>query len=198
MANTRLSPPWYTFANEIKYTYGLSPYITVYDLEVEGDKYTLPIKVTNNNDIATALRNVLPLTHKIGNITIDIVVLNSRGQVVPVTNKSYTPQTLAQTFCTALYKNPLFIGTVLTAKKIPPLMESTIGDVVIVIRRSVVQFFNDDISDLCSNYNEVASKVFGLVTNLNYRPRLRISFSSYDPDCQLQKNIYCKNYCDSY
>ncbi len=193
MENIRLSPPWYTFANEIKYTYGLSPYITVHDLEGEEDRYTLPIKVYNN-DIATALRNILPLTTIIGNITIDIVVLNSRNKVVPVTNKAYTPQTLAQTFCTALYKNPLFIGTVLTAKKLPTLMQSTIGDVAIVIRKSVVQFFNDDISDLCSNYNEVAAKVFGLVTNLNYRPNLRISFSTYDPDCQLQKNIYCNSY----
>jgi hypothetical protein len=190
MENSRLSPPWYTFANEIKYTYGLSPYITVNDLEGEGDKYTLTIKV-DNSDIATALRNVLPPIRKIGNITIDIVVLNSRDRVVPVTNKTYTPQTLAQTFCTALYKNPLFIGTVLTAKKIPPPMQSTIGDVVIVIKKSVVQFFNDDISDLCSNYNEVAAKVFSLVTKLNYRPNLRISFSTYDPNCPLQKNIYC-------
>lgn len=190
MENIRLSPPWYTFANEIKYTYGLSPYITVNDLEDEGDKYTLTIEVANN-DIATALRNVLPLTHTIGNITIDIVVLNSRDKVVPVTNKAYTPQTLAQTFCTALYKNPLFIGTVLTAEKIPLSMQSTIGDVVIVIRKSVVQFFNDDISDLCSNYNEVAARVFSLVTNLNYRPHLRASFSTFDPDCLLQDNIYC-------
>lgn len=198
MENIRLSPPWYTFANEIKYTYGLSPYITVNDLEGEGNKYTLTIKVTYNNDIATALRNILPLTNKIGNINIDIIVLNSRNKVVPVTNKAYTPQTLAQTFCTALYKNPLFIGTVLTAKKLPPPMQSTIGDVVIVIRKSVVQFFNDDISDLCSNYNEVAAKVFSLVTNLNYRPNLRISFSTHDPGCLLQKNIYCQNYCNSY
>ena len=191
MENNRLSPPWYTFANEIKYTYGLSPYITVNDLEDEGDKYTLTIEVNYNNDIATALRNVLPLTHQIGNITIDIVVFNSGDKVVPVTNKAYTPQTLAQTFCTALYKNPLFIGTVLTENKISPFVQSTIGDVVIVIKKSVVQFFNDDISDLCSNYNEVAARVFGLVTNLNYHPHLRISFSSNDPDCLLQKNIYC-------
>lgn len=191
MENIRLSPPWYTFANEIKYTYGLSPYITVYDLEGEGDKYTLTIKVTYNNDIAIALRNVLPLTHRIGNITIDIIVLNCRNKVVPFANRTYTPQTLAQTFCTALYKNPLFIGTVLTARKLPPPMQSTIGDVVIVIRKYVVQFFNDDISDLCSNYNEVAAKVFSLVTNLDYRPHLTISFSTYDPGCLFQKNIYC-------
>ncbi|MGL4107616.1 hypothetical protein [Clostridium sp. LP20] len=64
---------------------------------------------------------------------------------------------------------------------------------VIIIKAAVVQFYNDDISDLCKNFNEVAAKVLADVTNLSYLPDLKISFSTFDQDCELQREIYCPN-----
>ncbi|MGG7177558.1 hypothetical protein ACQPU1_08205 [Clostridium paraputrificum] len=190
MANINLSPPWFTLANEIKYTYGLSRYIEVNDLFQTGESYTLTINVCND-EVANALRQVLPQTKDFGGVTVNIVIFNSSGNVVPLIDIEYTPEILAQTFCLALFSNPLFVGTVLTAGKVPPNAEERIGNVVIIIKAAVVQFYNDDISDLCKNFNEVAAKVFADVTNLTYLPNLKISFSTFDQDCELQREIYC-------
>lgn len=190
MAKVTLSPPWYTFANEIKYTYGLSSYIKVNDLIQTSDSYTLTIDVCNDL-IATALRAVLPTTQTFGGVTVTIVIFNSTGAIVPESSIDYTPETLADTFCLALYSNPLFVGTVLTAGKLPPIVSGTVGDVVMIIKPDVVLFYNDDISDLCSNFTEVAAKVFTAVTTLSYLPDLKVSFSTYDANCALQQSIYC-------
>lgn len=113
MPEVTLSPPWYTFANQIKYTYGLSRYIKVNDLIATADSYTLIINVCNDL-IATALAAVLPATQDFGGVVVTIVIFNSTGAIVPAPSIDYTPETLADTFCLALYSNPLFIGTVLT------------------------------------------------------------------------------------
>ena len=190
MPTVTMSPPWFTFANEIKYTYGLSKYINVNDLVQNGGNYDLNIYVCVDW-IATALRAILPQNQDFGGILVNIIIFDSQGVIVPISNTVYTPQTLAETFCNALYSNPLFVGTVLPLA-VPPI----VGNVVIIIKPYVIQFYNDDISDLCSNFNGVASQVFTQVTNLEYPTNLTISFSTYDKDCALQKPIYCPSRCN--
>ncbi|SHI81430.1 hypothetical protein SAMN02745163_00778 [Clostridium cavendishii DSM 21758] len=186
MAEVKLSPPWYTFANEIKYTYGLSPYIKVSNLAQVDDEYLLNIFVSSDK-IAHALRAILPLIKTFGNIKVIILIYDEKNNIVQPEDISYTPEILATTFCTALYKNPLFKGAVLISDDATP----PIGNVVLVIAKEIVQFYNDDISDLCRNFNEVAAKVFTDVTTLAYTPNLTVSFSTYDCDCRLQKDIFC-------
>ncbi|MGL4774682.1 MAG: hypothetical protein ACRC2K_14055 [Clostridium sp.] len=191
-----LSPPWFGFANEIKYTYGLSPFIKVNDLvETSPGKFDLVIEVSCYTDIAKALRQILPVSRDFGGSIVTIIIKDCAGNIVPVSNEAYTPETLAKMFCLALYNNPLFVGAVLTAGKIDPMSQGLVGDVVLVIKPSVVQFFNDDIGDLCNNFNEVASKVFTQISNLEYPVGLKVSFSTFDPDCMLQKGIFCPTNC---
>lgn len=193
---TKLSPPWYTFANEVKYTYGASPYITVSDLVQVGEAYELKINVCNDY-IAAALREVLPLTKDFGGVIVNIIVYNKLGQVVTPQNIVFTPETLAKTLCTALYGNPLFVGTILTEGKVNPEQIESLGQVVVIIKKAVIQFYNDNISDVCSNYNEVAAVTFMDVSNLQYSGDLMISFSTYDSKCIDWKDFYCrtKPYC---
>lgn len=186
----KLSPPWFIFANEVKYTYGVSPYVNVQDLVQVGDNYELRIDVCNNH-IAEALRQVLPQSMDFGGVIVTVIVYNKFGQVVPVPNIVYTPETLAKTLCTALYGNPLFVGTVLTEGKEPPDEVDVLGQVVVIIKKCVVQFYSDDISDICSNYNGVAATVFANVTSLAYPPDLKISFSTYDAKCIKPSDLYC-------
>lgn len=192
MPIVNLSPPWETYASKIRYTYGLSEYIQVNNLVQTGDSYTLVINVCND-DIAQALRQVLPTVVEFGNVNMNIIIFNSEFEGVDVQPIEYTPETLAETFCRALYSNPLFVGAVLTEGKIPEPIVGPIGDVVLVIAPCVVQFFDDIINDLCGNYNEVASNVFNEITILEYNPGLTISFSTYDPKCAFQKDLYCSN-----
>lgn len=181
-----LSPPWYTFANEIKYTYGLSRCVQINDLvEVDGE-YHLVINVYDDI-MADAIRQVLPLTKEFGNVDVDITIFNSRGEVVPVINQVYTSETLAQLYCMALGCNPLFKGVVLKPAEEP----GTIADVIVIIEKEVVQFYNDNIGDLCKNFNEVAAKVFESISNTSFDTDLTVQFSTYDEKCLAQKNIYC-------
>lgn len=181
-----LSPPWYTFANEVKYTYGMSRCVQVNNLvEVDGE-YHLTINAYDDC-IAEALRQVLPLTKDFGNIDVDITIFNSKGEVVPVINQVYTRETLAELYCRALTCNPFFRGVVLK----PDVLPSTVGDVIVIIDKKVIQFYDDDISDLCANFNEVAAKVFKDVSNILFETDLTVNFSTYDERCLAQQNIYC-------
>ncbi|TYQ13028.1 UNVERIFIED_CONTAM: hypothetical protein Cloal_4077 [Acetivibrio alkalicellulosi] len=188
MEKTRVSPPWYTFANQINYTYGRSPYVKVRELkELKNGNYVLNIYV-KNKVIAYAVRQVLPLKEAYGNIEVYIKVYDpSRKEVKIAKQVVYTDKKLAKLFCVALYKNPLFVGAVLTGGKVPQFID--FPQVAIVIKKAVVQFFNDDISDLCSNYNEVAAKVFEEVTTLRYPVRKEVTFTTQDKKCGLQKNL---------
>ena len=194
MSDVNLSAPCYSFTKKIKYTYGLSKYIHVNDLINEDSVYTLTINVCNNL-IATSLRSILPTTKIFGSLTMNIIIFNEFGHVVPVSEIEYTPQTLALNFCHALNSNPLFIGTVTSFPDFPPIIVDSIGTLVVVIKPVVVQFFDDNIIDLCGNFNEVASKVFSDISNLSYYPNIKISFSTYDKNSPLQKDIYCPKCC---
>lgn len=185
-----LTAEWYTFANKVKYTYGASKLIQVNDLVQVDNEYLLVINVYDNK-VASALRQILPVEKIFGNIKMLIAVFNCEGHEVPVVETEYTPETLGKLFCTALKCNPLFAGVVLTAGKIPDELVNMVGDVVVIIARWVIQFYNDDIGELCSNYNEVASKVFLEVSNKEFAPDLTVGFSTYDENCTNQKQRFC-------
>lgn len=189
MSTITLSPPWFTFANKIKYTYGESPFVKVNDLiELPDGNYLLNIFVTNTL-VAKALRQVLPESKEFGNISVFILVYNPAGEIEEIVNEAYTAETLAKVFCTALKGNPLFVGVVLLENGLPVEQRG----ITIVIKKDVVQFYNDDISDLCLNFNEVAAKVFADVTTAEYPVELTASFTTFDPKCPKQKLLYCGN-----
>lgn len=189
MNEVKLSPPWYTFRNQIRYTYGMSPIITVNELVQTNSSYVLSINSCSEG-VAFAVRQVLPLERTFGNIIVLIKVFGPNGSEIPIANEAYTPESLAKLFCTALSYNPLFMGVIpFEYNPEMPFMKSA----YMVITPTVVQFFNDDLSDLCSNYTEVASKVFEEVSTLEYSPNLTASFSTYDKKCVNQDDFFCSN-----
>lgn len=189
MSEVKLTPPWYTFRNQIRYTYGMSPFITVNEL-VQVEKYYVLSITSCSEAVAYALRQVLPLEKIFGNLTVLVKVFGPTGSEIFISDESYTPQSLAKLFCTALSYNPLFVGAIpFEYDPNLPFMKS----VYIVITPTVIQFFNDDLSDLCSNYNEVAAKVFQEITTLKYKPNLSVAFSTYDKKCMKKEEFYCSN-----
>ena len=50
---------------------------------------------------------------------------------------------------------------------------------------------DDDLSELCNNFNGVAANVFKEVTVREYSPDLTVGFSTADPNCRLQKDVIC-------
>ncbi|MGL4875765.1 MAG: hypothetical protein ACRC30_14060 [Clostridium sp.] len=185
----KLSPPWYTYANQIKYTYGCSPHICVGTPKEINGKYEIDINV-DDDSIAKNLRQILPTEKVFGGVVVTIKIFNAEKQEVFQTKNAYkNVEELADVLCNALQCNPFFGGIVLLKDKVIP----TDADVVVIIDNCVVQFYNDDISNICRNYTEVAAKVFEEITILKYPIAFTLSFVTYDSECTTLKTKYpCK------
>lgn len=79
-----------------------------------------------------------------------------------------------------------------TEKYLPPIAVETLGQLVIVIDKKIIQFFNDDIGDLYQNYNEVASYTFSEIAVKYFNTDYRVSFSTYDAECIDFEDLDCR------
>jgi hypothetical protein len=150
-----IPPPQNTLWAKVKYTVGVTPGVEVGDLidKTGGIFYVVPIKV-NDTSQAVAVASIMKLSQTIGRITVTVQVTDGQGQAAnPVTPTS--PEQLADLVRKALSTNPLFKDVVVKAAGIGPRKR-----VFPVFSKSVIQFPNDDLSDLYGNFNGVAAAVF--------------------------------------
>lgn len=190
MSDCTYNQPWNTFFKELKSTYGASPYVKVQSPVQVRDDYLIRIDVSHK-EVAFALRQVVvdTIEYTSPKATLFIKVFGPNGDEIPISTTSYTPQTLAKVFCTALKFNSFFMGAILTDGKLSP--GADVGNVALVMKKEIIQFFDKNQSDLCSDFNEVAAKVFATVSRLEYPQDLCVSFSTYNEKCKLQKSFYC-------
>ena len=143
MAKINLSSPWVTFYREIDAMFkGDKEITTVYDEE----NRHISLYVANANK-ADALTQLLPPEVTFGNVTLKISVIPSNSET-----------SLATLFQRAFEKNPAFVG-------VKTLKDVFSNDITYVIfGNKVVQFFNDDLSDINGNcstlYQEIAKEIF--------------------------------------
>lgn len=150
----QLSPPQFTYYNELKYSVGNDPAVTVTNI-IElplNAGYLVPILVRNRKK-AQALATILIAQKEIGNINVYTAVIND-GQVVDPIEGTLTAKEIQELFETALDSNRYFKFAV-----VEPFTPGTFS-VFPVFLKSVIQFYNDDLSDLYKNFNEVAANVF--------------------------------------
>ena len=156
---TQLSPPWYTLWNEIKASIGNDPGVTVADLDTSQTPYIVPISV-DNHDKAVAIASIMNLHYQMGNITVDVQVKDPAGNIVtPIIPGK--PEALVEFIESGLGNNGWFQKVV--AQPFYPGSPYTV--VFVVFSKAVIQFFNDDLSDLYNNYNNVVAFVFRDVLN---------------------------------
>jgi hypothetical protein len=150
----QLSPPQFTYFNEVKYSVGNDPFVTVLNIiELPYDAgYLIPVLV-RNQEKAQALATIVERQKTFGNIVVYVVVIYD-GQVVNPLTDTFTPQEMGKLFETALKTNRYFKFA--AVERLSPGTES----VYPVFSKSVIQFFNDDLSDFYNNFNEVAASVF--------------------------------------
>lgn len=159
-SQAQLSPPWYTLWNEIKASIGNDPGVTVNPLVTSQHPFVVPITVTDHNK-AVGVASIMSAQYTLGNITVVVQVKDGSGQIVkPVVPGS--PDDLVKLMQAALTGNKWFVEVV--KKAFTPLPHSPVV-VYPVFSKAVIQFFNDDLSDLYSNYNNVVAFVFKLVLN---------------------------------
>jgi len=154
----RLSPPWYTFFDLIKYTIGKDDQVKVLEMEEVDDRYFLiPIEV-NDEDKAIALATILTPYKEYGNIKVYAEVLYC-GKVVKPDDKKQNVCSLYMFYKEALESNDYFAYVE---------FRDFFGKMILypVFKKEVVQFFNDNMADLYNNYNAVAADAFAEVLEL--------------------------------
>ncbi|MPQ44890.1 hypothetical protein [Clostridium tarantellae] len=193
MNNLKLSPPWQTLRNKIFNTIGQSPCIYISELIPYNANYMIKITV-KFNDIAKALRTILPKYYIFGNIKVFILIFNCTNKIVEFNATSeYSLKDVSNLFSISLKNNPLFKGTIIS--ETPPLFTKQYsGEVIVIIDKTIIQFYNDDLSDFCQNFNEVASKVFSSILIKNFPSTkkttlIKVNFTTYDYNCLKNKKI---------
>lgn len=146
MGNVKLSSPWVNFYREVKALFKDDPAI-----KIEFNEENNIIKLfVDGEEKADALMRLLPTERTFGNVTVRI-------EVIPANNIEVSKVELFQK---AFEGNPAFSY----AKVVEPA-PFVFGASYIVFKNKVVQYFNDDLSDvngLCSTlYQDIASDVFG-------------------------------------
>ncbi|MCM2535790.1 hypothetical protein NDK43_30315 [Neobacillus pocheonensis] len=149
----QLSPPEFTFFNELKYSIGKDPLVTVENIIKLPNGEYLILVIVKSRQKAMALATILELQKNLGNIIVNVAVIY-HGQVIDPIEDTFTPREVVNLFETALDTNRYFQFAV--AQLITPGMEGVFP----VFSKKIIQFFNDDLSDLYNNFNGVAADVF--------------------------------------
>ena len=141
---TNLSAPWVTMYHEIVALFGKDP-----DIKIVYDEEEVAIKLyVEKQDKAAALKELLPDEYEFGNVIL-------RVDIIPAN----TASTRTDLFHIAFENNPVFASIAAA----PDIFSNPIN--YVVFKNEVVQYFNDDISDVNGNcstlYQEIAKNVFG-------------------------------------
>ena len=148
----KLTPPWYTYFNLIKHSIGKDRYIEVFNMkELSDTDFLIQIK-TRNKEKALALATLISPIKKFGNTRIYIEVTYC-GEVVKPTKTPQNVNNAIKIVRKALGTNHYFESV----EHVTLMGRITIFP---VFKKEVIQFFNDDLSDLYNNFNGVAADVF--------------------------------------
>ncbi|OIK13060.1 hypothetical protein BIV60_14725 [Bacillus sp. MUM 116] len=178
----QLSPPQITYFNEVKHSLGNDPNVTVLNLIEfpQGAGYLISI-IVDNRKKARALATILDQQKEIGNIVINLIVIYDKTIVRPH-SRSFTAEGIVDLFEDALGTNRFFKFA--EAKPFSPGVTS----VYPVFTKSVIQFFNDDISDIYGNFNEVTAFVFRDVVREEINGILINPSTEMDPSTEDQES----------
>lgn len=155
-----LSPPWFTLQKMFANTFGCDPAVTIGELDTSKNPYVLPI-VVNDEKKGMALRTIIPANFPMGNINVITIVKNCNGiswQGIDIENEKQ----LVEVIKAAFTGNPLFVAA------IPRVLPPDFQQVGLIITKTVVQFFNDNLADFYSNFNGVAADVIAGLIHMTY------------------------------
>lgn len=150
-----LSSPWVTFGRKMEALFGPDP-----EIKVEFDNEAPAVKLyVDNEEKADALSKLLPTEKTFGNVILNIIIIPA--------NKNSVVDPKVAVFKTAFKGNPVL-------KDVVSVDAMAFRSVTYAIfKNEVVQFFNDDLSDINGNcstlYQTIARDIFGLaVADINF------------------------------
>ncbi|MFA8432941.1 MAG: hypothetical protein ACEPOZ_00340 [Marinifilaceae bacterium] len=128
-----LSAPWYSLQRILAYSIGQSGQVIVSELNSES--YEIQVTAAKSNT-AKALAETLQLQQELGNITVNIVVKDLQGNTYVPNEKQNQSSYLVDALKEALVNNPLVFG-----------VEEVNGEPTVCCTPTVIQFWNDDLSN---------------------------------------------------
>lgn len=150
MIQTKLSPPWILYVEELKALFGHDSDIII---QYDSAKYKVKLLV-NDAAKAAALEYILNSVVDFGNIELSVTVVPANGEkldIDPVIG-------MDEIFDTAFKNNPVYAYS----KKITNPLSYNMT--YIVFKNKVVQFFGDNLRDIHGNistlYEDLAEHVF--------------------------------------
>jgi len=156
--NVSLSPPWITLQRKFANTFGCDPAVTVGDLsDTSQSIMVLPI-IVDDEKKGRALRTIIRQNFPMGNILVTTEVKNGKGKcwaAIIIENEKQLQDVITD----AMAGNPLFVEAKLGA--VPPFPR-----VGFIMTKTVVQFWNDDLSDFYGNFNGVTAEVVSDLINI--------------------------------
>ena len=161
----KLSPPWYILRNKIYNLLGADEELIISELEEsETKKGSYVVTISSQNDAKLeALKKIMISHFEFGNISVDVDFEYIRDEDDEVTIEDYE---------TAFEGNPYFVQAVETGKGMFQ------GIKYIVFAKEILQFFDDDLTDLYSNMSIiVADAVKDVCKKYN-----NVNFCTDDPD----------------
>ena len=167
----KLSPPWNTYVKELFNILQGIPGISFDQMErIEGG-YTQPIRV-DDAKIYEALSAILPKVKKYGNVTLNIQLIPADGACV-APEPGYTPAEILDFF-----KEVFSINSLVTDVQ---LIHTVVGFdyYFVVCKKDVIQFFNDDTTDLYGNANLTVEDTFrDVFTGADFYKSMIVNFST--------------------
>jgi hypothetical protein len=154
----QLSPPWYTFWNQVNSALGNDPDITVGPLNTGSNPYGIAVNVSGS-DKARALATIVQSQQTFGNVVVQVQIFYQGQQAAPIAITS--AQQLVQVVQMALGGNGWFVEV--QSRPLTPISKAQV--IFPIFQKSVIQFYNDDLSDYYSNFNGVVASVFSEVLN---------------------------------
>ena len=143
-----LQSPWITHVNKIMSLFKEDPDI---HFNYNEDTFTLTMYVDNNAK-AEALHKIIDPVKKFGNITLKINIVpanTNNNDITGILNCAFSG-------------NPHFSRI----EKVESGL-GIIGGTYCVFKKEVIQFYNDDLTDLYRNYNGLAEDIARDVLNIN-------------------------------
>ncbi|MDR0397102.1 MAG: hypothetical protein LBH66_07355 [Oscillospiraceae bacterium] len=146
----KLSFGWYQIVDQLNAFFNGDPNVKV--IQPTGDDYAVTIQAVNPC-IAGALATVLKLTYDFGNITGTVHIVSG--------GLEYGPQPTANLTELLQWSQVAFYGCPRVKKcqiqEPPPGFEGE--NVVIIVEKTVIQYYNDDLSDIFGNANKTTQDV---------------------------------------
>ncbi len=164
-----LSPPWHQLQRKLAYSYGANPCVAVGEAEqVKRREYTVRIDACSDA-AASALATVLRRSWPMGGVRVTVRVFTPGGaEAAPLPFPAGSdPLEIAKgAFETALDGNEYFTAV---REYVDPMTRTT--RLFVEFKKAVIQFWNDDLSDLYGNFNDVAENVFSGVSRSTFKRR---------------------------